>query len=259
MSVDEQFTKAFSRITRGWAVIGSLRKVALAGMPYAARVVDGQHKSLMADLTASGQLEKFIIGIKDSQDLQKTADFLREKLTEQTLKNASYSVDAASLVFAHTVLDDALNSFLEITSEVARDFWTQRVKKNKIELESLIDRGLDNALSSIIDKEVSTIRRNDSMVKRAELLHAICQPSGGSGHPHYKFEPEKVREIDKLRQDIVHGELLGGEIPEIEGNLTYLDDTSMYFFVMMHKSFGLRIDPAMLTPADSSCLLSKLT
>lgn len=53
---------------------------------------------------------------------KKTADFLSRKLTEQTLKNASSSVDAGSLLFAHSVLEDGLNSFLGITSDVAPEF-----------------------------------------------------------------------------------------------------------------------------------------
>lgn len=252
MSADTKFTIVFSRMNKGWAVIDSLRNVALAGMPYAAKIVDTQHRSFVSDITSSGELEKHIIGIKDSEDLRRTADFLREKLTEQTLKNASYSVDAASLVFAHTVLDDALSSFLEITSEVATTYWKDRVKKKQVELDSILERGLDNALGSLIKKEVSAIRRNDSVIKKAELLHAICRQSEGSDHPTYKFDPEKLREIDKLRQNIVHGDLLGGAIPEVEKKLTYLRDSWMYFFMMMHKSFGLRIDPTVMSPAVHS-------
>lgn len=48
--------------------------------------------------------------------------------------------------------------------------------------------------------------------------------------------------LNELRQDIVHGDLLGSEIPDIDTKLSYLRNTWMYFFKMMHERFGLRID-----------------
>ncbi len=98
MTPDEEFTIAFRRMNNGWAIIYSLRMVSTAGMPYAAKIVEGEQTSLVSDLTVSGQLKEFIIGIVDDDDLKKTTDFLSQKLTEQTLKNASSSVDAASLL-----------------------------------------------------------------------------------------------------------------------------------------------------------------
>jgi len=144
-------------MARGWAVIDSLRQVAFAGMPHATAVVDARNRLLVADMVSSGQLEKFIIGVEDSEQLQKTADWLSEKLTEQALKNASYSVDAASLVFAHTILDDALSSFIEITSEAAPAYWQHRVEKKSIELGMLKDRSWDDVLKMVIQKEIAAI------------------------------------------------------------------------------------------------------
>jgi hypothetical protein len=91
---DQEFTVAFRRMNNGWAIIHSLRMVSTAGMPYAAKIVKVEQTSLVSDLTVSGQLKEFIIGMVNDDDLKKTADFLSQQLTEQTLKNASSSVDA---------------------------------------------------------------------------------------------------------------------------------------------------------------------
>src|SRR5580704_9986572 len=227
-------------MTSGWAIIDSLRNVAKLGMPYAKKIVDIQHKSFVSDLSDSGQLEKVIIGIKDADDLKKTADFLCEKLTEQTMRNASYSVDAASLVFAHTVLEDGINSYLGITSYLGLAFWKDWVKNKQFDLEAVVEHGLDEVVGKIIRKEIWSIRRNESLVKKANLLLAICKPSAPD--PYYAFDQEKVKAIDKLRQDIVHGELLGSEIADTDEKLSCLRNTWLYFFKLMHNTFGLRID-----------------
>jgi hypothetical protein len=242
---DQEFTIVFRRLNDGWAIIDSLRNVAALGMPYAKKIVEVQHKSFVSELADSGDLKKLIIGIKEADDLKKTADFLREKLTEQTMKNASYSVDAASLVFAHTVLEDGINSYLGITSHFSGDFWKDWVKKKQFDLESIMEHGLDDVVGKIIRKEIWSIRRNESLVKKAKILLAICRPSAPD--PDYAFDEEHVKAIDKLRQDIVHGDLLGSEIADIDAKLTCLRNTWMYFFKMMHETFGLRIDTTVFT------------
>src|SRR5271169_1950417 len=78
---DQEFTVVFRRMNNGWAIIDSLRNVAALGRPYAKKIVEVQHKSFVSELADSGDLEKFIIGIKDAHDLKKTSDFVREKLT----------------------------------------------------------------------------------------------------------------------------------------------------------------------------------
>lgn len=252
MTPDEEFTVAFKRMNNGWAIIHSLRMVSTAGMPYAAKIVEVEQTSLVSDLTISGQLKKFIIGIVDDDDLKKTADFLSQKLTEQTLKNASSSVDAASLLFAHSVLEDGLNSFLKITSDVAPEFWKDRVKKKPFDLEAVMKHGLDDVVASFVREKIWSIRRSESLINKIDLLLEICRPPGPPSNPNYKFDAAKLKTIDKLRQDIVHGDLLGTAIADVHEKLEYLRNTWMYLFMLMHDSFGLRLDPTMLTSEPGS-------
>jgi hypothetical protein len=215
-------------------------------------VFDNHKTSLVSDLTISGQLKKFIIGIVDDDDLKKTADFLSQKLTEQTLKNASSSVDAASLLFAHSVLEDGLNSFLGITSDVAPEFWKDRVKKKPFDLEAVMKHGLDDVVASFVREKIWSIRRSESLINKTDLLLEICKPSGPPSNPNYKFDAAKLKTIDRLRQDIVHGDFLGTAIADVDEKLEYLRNTWMYFFMLMHDSFGLRLDPTMLTSEPGS-------
>lgn len=245
MDENKQYTLIFLRMNRGWAVITSLRQVSLAGMPYAKKIVAEQHKALMADLTASGTLEQLMIGVNGPDDLRKTGDWLHQQLTDLTVRNASHSIDAASLVFAHTVLDDALGSFLEITSDLATSFWQDRVGKKQIDIEVLKQSSIAQVWSAAVEKEVGRIVRNDSILTKCDLLHAICKPLSAPQNEarKYKFDRAVLARLDQLRQEIIHGDLLGDEIPDMAENLGYLQDTWFYFFILMHDRFNLRIDP----------------
>ncbi len=249
MDGNTEFTTAFTRMVSGLAVVDSLRRVSRVSLGYAKQVIAAEDSGLIQFLKSTGELQRFIIGIKTPDDLERTGDFLREKLTEQTMKNATWSVDAASLVFAHSILDDGLSSFIWITTSVATEYWKKRIEKKMVELSELQDvPSLDHVVDSLINKEAEKVCRSASLIEKCNLLHAICNPKGGAPrHPEYKFNRDALTKIDRRRQEVVHGELLRSELLELEADLQYLRDTWNYFFVMMHESFGLHIDPSQMS------------
>ena len=244
-TLNEKFTRIFVRLNNGWANINAMREIAEAGVPLATEIVDARHKSFVDSLVSDGLMTKLIKGMVDGSDLSNTARWLRTSLTEQTLKNASCSVDAASLVFAHTVLDDAVTSFLEITCEVAVEFWRRRAAQKKVELGKLLEMSVEEVTRQAVQNEFRAMSR-ESLLKRADLLHGVCidfsAPMGS-----YKYDRATLVRIDKVRQDIVHGEVLGKEIVRIENDLEYLRRTWDYFFMAMHRSFGLQLDPNIMS------------
>lgn len=248
MDGNTEFTTAFTRMVSGWAVVDSLRRVSRVSLSYAKQVIAAEDNGLIQFLKSTGELQRFIIGIKTPDDLERTGDFLREKLTEQTMKNARWSVDAASLVFAHSILDDGLSTFIWITTSVAAEYWKKRIEKKTVEVSELQDTdSLDDIVNSLIKKEAGKVRRSASLIEKCNLLHAICNPKpGGRLHPEYKFSNDALSSIDRRRQDVIHGELLRRKLPQLEADLQYLRNTWNYFFVMMHVSFGLCIDPSQM-------------
>jgi hypothetical protein len=142
-----KFTAVFLRMNTGSSVIKSLRRVACIGMLHAPKFLDEEHKAIVRWLASTGVLQRMIVSADGSglpgDRLEEYAALMIGQLTDMVLMNTSYSVDAASVVFGHTVLEDALNSFLEITTEVSPEFWLGRVEKKTIELRMLKDESID--------------------------------------------------------------------------------------------------------------------
>jgi hypothetical protein len=242
VNADHQFTAIFFRMNTGWSVISSLRKIAFIGMAHAPTLLNEEHRRTLDYLVSEGRLQKMVVGIADAADLEKTADLLGTSLTGRVIQNAAGSVDAASLVFAHTILDDSLSSFVEMTTELAPAFWQKRVAKKTFELADLVEHTREDLVGAAIKNEIWGVKRNESLLKKATLLHEVCRLTPKARSPAYQFDEDILRKIDKARQDIVHGDLLGKEIPDIEGKLQYLQNTGYYFFFMMNEAFGLRLD-----------------
>lgn len=158
VSHDKNFTAVYLRMNTGWSAITSLRRVAFIGMAHAPEVLDAEHKRTLDYLVSEGHLQKIFVGMKDVGSLEKTGNFLGTSRTGLVLQNASGSVDAASLVFAHTILDDALSSFVEMTAEVAPAFWQKRVEKRTFELAKLADHSREELVGMAVRDEVWRVR-----------------------------------------------------------------------------------------------------
>ena len=189
-----------------------------------------------------------IIGIKDEAGRERAARLIHDKLTETALQNASSSVDAASIVFAHSVLDEALADFIEVTTLVAGEFWEERLQGRKAELRDVKSAGYINLLKEMVGDEITRVRRNVSICDKTDLLHAICKPETPPiGPASYKFDKQVLLDLDRLRQQIVHGDTWGSHIPDVADKLEYLQNTAHYFFIMLNQTFGLRLDPTKMS------------
>jgi hypothetical protein len=204
----EKFSAAIIRLNQGWALIDSMRLVASAGIPHARKLVRKQHKTYVASLADTGQLQDMVVGDTTSLDLPKMVDLIYESLTVKALREAARSVDAASLVFAHAILDDLLTFYLQVTAELKAEFWERHLAQKKVELGSLSQHSVEEVTRMVVRKELLAIGR-ESLIKRADLLHRICEaPKSFDGSV---YDPDNLARIDKLRHEIVHGDHFGKE------------------------------------------------
>lgn len=109
MTLHERYTAVLSRQSRGWSIIESFRQMALAGMLHATIVVGQRHRAYVASMLSTGQLRNLTVS-NTQADAERVAELLNEGMTKRTLADATRSVHAASLVFAHAILDDVVTS-----------------------------------------------------------------------------------------------------------------------------------------------------
>jgi hypothetical protein len=63
---------------------------------------------------------------------------------------------------------------------------------------------------------------------KIDLLFQRCRPEPDWLGERYRYDGERVRNLDDLRHKIVHGDALPGEIPDLGSELFYLQQTGMY-------------------------------
>ncbi len=242
-AAEQLFNETFRRWTASWVIIWSFREVAEAGLPLAKMVVSAQKAALLGKLLTDPEYEKLFLVDRQKLIEQKFGEKTAESMTSESLRHAQASVDAASLVFAHSVLDANAIDYLRVTALAAPKDWLQDVQNKQVSLEDVLRQKSDELFHQALKKRLERLER-ESLNTKIDVLFARCQPPPKwSPMTDYQFDPQRLQKVDKLRQDIVHGEALGRVIPNVEQELEYLLRTTMFLMGLVNFHYGLRLDP----------------
>lgn len=162
-------------------------------------------------------------------------------MTEMALKSAEQSVDAASIVFAHSVIDAAASDFLRVTSMASPADWEQFLDERKRwSVADVRNFGYERLFKGLLFEQLEVIERNWSLPTKLGRLQQLCRPQADWFLP-IKYDEAALTRIDELRHDIIHGDSLSEPIPSVEADLQFLRGVGDYSFVLVHKRYGGRL------------------
>jgi len=163
---------------------------------------------------------------------------------QNTLATNEASTDAASVVFAHSIVDDVATMCCKLSSLADPQAWKGTIQKKQVslgEMESTTYDALFTAkLSEYIEKEVS----RKSLVERADVINGKCQPSPPykRSEVQYVYDRDRLSRLDRLRHEIVHDVAITKGIPQIEEELRFLESTSEYFMWSINQKYKVSVD-----------------
>lgn len=163
------------------------------------------------------------------------AETFAKKVANLRVAQFGVVVDAASLVFAHSILDAAAFDLCKVSALIDIDPWIELVSARKISLSALKTDSYETIARSHVDAYLDDLERK-SLMEKIDRLFAICKPLDGiSPYEDYKYVRDRVVELDKLRHDVVHH---AGPVPlpNGSGDIKYLAHTYSYLVAMVaHK------------------------
>lgn len=152
-------------------------------------------------------------------------------------------LDAACLVFAHSVFDAALLECCRAAAIASPADWEQFVKERKYAIIALKEQSYESILQAAVENELQRLSRDSAVVKVDRLL-SLCRPSSDfltspihrSGV--YSFSRERLVEIDQVRHDIVHGEG-PRQLENLDEDVTYLEATAFRMVNAVMRRYDL--------------------
>lgn len=116
------------------------------------------------------------------------------------------------------------------------------IKERKIKIGDVLADGKDRVINNVAEEFISSLER-ESILKRSDILHAICKPASGAQYAsNFNFSRSELELFDNLRHDIVHGEQAGREIFTIDKELNFALKAGVYFSSMVRHKYGLEKD-----------------
>jgi hypothetical protein len=161
---------------------------------------------------------------------------------DAVIRQSKRRIDAASIVFVHSLLDATLYSLCCVSYDSDPNAWLNFVKDRQLKIGDVLAKGQDAATKVISRDYVASLER-ESLIKKSDKLHAICQPPANANYAsNYKFSRDTLERFDKLRHDIVHKLQFSTEIPGADGMLDFGIKTGVYFSLMVGEEYDLKTD-----------------
>jgi len=238
--------KLFNQVYKRWfdrqSFLLSFRITSDQGIKAARENIRAEKARFVDTLTKAGEYDKLLVdkaGFFKAMPPEK----LIEEMTETTVRQGQLGIDAASIVFAHSLLDGAAIDYCRVTALVSPRDWESVLDRQQIKLSEARDLGYERALRMKLDEFFDKLER-ESLMKKADLLLARCQPPENWTPIHdYSYDRHRLKRLDDYRHEIIHGDSLGNGIKNASEEVNYLSGTVLYFMGLVNLRYKLMIDP----------------
>lgn len=239
----ELFTRTFLRMNERFANIYSLRRLAELGLPVATFMLHKETSTFVKELVLDPKNENLFTDKAGFLKQVGGLDGLTNKMAGVQVESYQKAIDAASLVFAHSILDDTTLEYCRVSSLIAPNDWEDVVIKKKVTVEEVKTKPYEAILKDLISEYIVELDKK-SLLDKIDNLFKICRPpSGFSRMKNYSFDRGRIEALDKMRHGIIHGDGPIITLPNGQEDIWYMNQTGHHLMSLVNNKYDLRIDP----------------
>jgi hypothetical protein len=221
MDFEEMFGHATALLFRNWARVDTFLRVAELGIPHAQKTFREDTDNLLS--APDGLSDKSVIEYLKQVGSDGYADLL--------VDDAQSAVDAAALIFTHSVLDDAAMKCCQLIAIAKPQEWEHWVGDKHVALTEVKERGYDSLFHKALENRLNKLRY-ESLLAKADMILRLCKPPDGflCFVNDYLYDRSRLSRLDEQRHQIVHGGSWAGTFRRDDDDLEYLFNTGIYLF-----------------------------
>jgi hypothetical protein len=230
----------------GFANISSFRHVANIGLESSFNRLHVEFTQLLHDLETSPDLAGIVVPLDPNNPGQpgwsrRIAATSGHSMVRQQQQSFSVAIDAASLVFAHSILDDAAFQYCRVTAIISPSSWEQFVLKQKVNLEEIRNNDYEGLLRQKIEGYLGNLER-EALIKKSQKLFEICKPEPDfKPITEFSYDNSRLERLDLLRHDIVHGSGTEKGLPNGDDDLRFLQQCGLYLMMLVNQRFDVKV------------------
>lgn len=239
--VHVHYTRAHSASLNGFMNIFAFRRVAELGLTTASGDILDEARQMTISIFTDPEYDDVF---KDKEGFIESAGGVETLATDRASQQQEVfrrAIDAASLVFAHSILDNVAYEFCRIAVQLEPSYYEDRLGERKIKLKDLKDSSYDDTLHAKIEGALKELEK-ESLLKKTDVLLSICQPDDEFAPiTDYKFDRDRLEELDQTRHRVVHDQVVENSLPNGNDDIWFLMSSSNYLMTLLNMRFDLKI------------------
>jgi hypothetical protein len=242
-TAEEVFSETFGRFISNWSFVVSLRQISEVALPLAAGTLAPVHANAVEAISADPDYNKMFINLDGSWSpwSEELKQLMSSGITATAVSNARKAIDAASLIFAHSMLDDSAWSYCRVCALIAPQDWESFVEAKKVDFATVQGKSSDEIRGDLIQIALDQLER-ESLLKKVDTLFRLCNPPKDFAPiDNYAFDRNRLEVIDNKRHQIIHANGLKAGLENIDDDLEYVKKTSNFLMGLVHRKYGVQI------------------
>jgi hypothetical protein len=159
--------------------------------------------------------------------------------TDTHLKGVIAYVAASGLIFAHSFLEESLDTTLKIARLVDIQPWLAFISERSITIGSISDKTLEVAVEDKINAFVVALQK-EGLIRKIDLLCRILRKSiARSGVRDYSYDADRIKKLDDLRHHLAHRRPVQYTVSDAQKDVRYLYRTALHFLDLVTFRYDL--------------------
>ena len=234
----------FSRTTEARVSVFAFRLMGQLGLPHAKNEEAQTWEQNFKRGFARAEEVAALSGQKDS--FHRFLESEAKRMTEKSVTAFESALDAASLIFSHSVLDAAAFDWCRVCALACPDDFMPYIGNRQFSLAEVQAAPFSELREKAIGRHLEILER-ESLLKKLDVLFALCHPPPSLQN--YSYDRKRIADLDTLRHDYVHRGWVGGRLPQGDDDLVFLSNTTTFLFHLVTQRYGIRLDPNALVGA----------
>jgi hypothetical protein len=189
--------------------------------------------------------------------LMQSEDFINGILqasVKRSVRIAHQGTRSATLVFAHTIVDEAFSECCEVSFLASSSDWYPFVGERKVKLGNLKNGSADSLHWQEAQEFVRQLSR-ESMLKRFDFLHKICVPKLTEPELITAWiKREQLEDFDLLRHRVIHGKSFAKPVAKVEDQIHFAMMAGISILLLVNQTYKL-LETGEFTPGTNTLRL----
>ena len=240
------YTKLFMRITNKFSEVISFRQATQQSMPFTQNVIEQQFYDYGNSIARTTEHDHLFKDKRKFLEIVGGVKNFASKLAKNHLSSYQTSIDASSIVLAHSILDAAAMDCFKVIKIVAPlEDWDPLLKKRQISLEVLKNSNYEEIMMGKINEYIEELD-GKSLLEKIDKLFQICKPPANFTFiENHKYDRSRIDSINNLRNEIIHGDGLTTPIDQCDEDIIYMRSTALFLLGLIFHRYDVKVCPTL--------------